>query len=179
MEEIELDKKQGLKRGRCTTVSDEFHKLVEDRLFAWRKTLLDQVYEDAPFINAEYVLAADIIDKLASEGKRVSSATDLLLKVRWAFGTRSIQDAVPVPNEHASALFIELQDIYKAYDEAHRVDEYTEDELDKVKDKGVRGSGQRRRQSRCITVDNQTQASSSSSQLQFYNSVPLDYASTQ
>lgn len=179
MEEVELEKKHGLKRGRRTTVSDEFQKFVEERLLAWREVLLVQEYEDAPFISAEYVLPADIIDKLASEGKRVSSETDLLSQVRWAFGTESIQDALRIPNEHVHALFIELQDIYKEYDETHRADKDTEDELKKNEGKGGSGSGRRGRSSRRTAVVNQTQISSSSSQLQFHNTVPSDYSATQ
>lgn len=88
-------------------------------------------------IPAGSLLHDDIIDKLASQGKRISSVTDLLTRVRWSFGMRSHEDLVPVPNKYACELFIELQDIYTKFDEDHPAQEDTEDELDKDKDEGA------------------------------------------
>lgn len=52
--------------------------------------------------------------------------------MRWYLGSDTFQDRAP--NEHARALFIELQDIYNEHDKAHPSGEDIEDKLDEGKD---------------------------------------------
>lgn len=181
MEEIELEKKPGLKRGRRTTVSEEFRKYVRERLRAWRSALLDRLYPEMSSVPTGMVMHNDVIDKLASQGKRISSAADLLSRVRWGFGIESVQDPIPVPNQYCRELFIELQDIYKEYDEAHPEDKDTEDELNEGEAKAMGGSrgGGGGGSDRRTAVASAPQIPSSSSQLQFINKGPSDYSATQ
>lgn len=136
MEDIKLEKKPGLKRGRRTAVTEEFRAYAKERLVAWRDRLLEREHPGSHLATAESLLDDDIIDKLASQGKRVSSETDLLTRVRWADGMVSLVDPFTTPNDRCRELFIELQDIYKKYDEDHIAREDTEDELNKDKDEG-------------------------------------------
>lgn len=142
MEDIKFEKKPGLKRGRRTAVSDEFRAYAKERLVAWRDCLLEQEHPGSHLTTAESLLDDEIIDKLASQGKRVSSETDLLTRVRWADGMVSLADPFPTPSDRCRELFIELQDIYKKYDEDHIAREDTEDELNKDEDKRVGGGSQ-------------------------------------
>lgn len=143
MEDIVLEKKPGLKRGRRATASKEFQAYATGRMDEWRERLVERLYPGVLSITAGSLLHDDIIDKLASQGKRISSATDLLTRVRWAFGMRSHEDLVPVPNEYGHELFIELQDIYQKFDQDHPTQEDTEDELDKDEDEGAGDSSNR------------------------------------
>lgn len=142
MENIEPKKIPELKRGRRTTVTEEFRIYARERLDAWRDDLVEREYPGMLSITAGSLLHDDIIDKLVSQGKRFSSEIDLLSRVRWGNGMVSLQDPVPVPNERCRELFSELQDIYKRYDEAHSSHEYTEDDLDEDKDEAVGGASE-------------------------------------
>lgn len=61
--------------------------------------------------------------------------------MRWYLGSDTFQDRAP--NEHARALFIELQDIYNEHDKAHPSGEDIEDKLDEGKDGWIDGAGER------------------------------------
>lgn len=123
---LQVVKTPCLKRDQRTTVSEEFRAYATERLVAWRKILLDQVYPGIVSVPPGMLMDNGVIKKIACEGERFSSAADLLSRVRWTFGSDTFQD--PAPNDHARALFIELQDIYNEFDKAHPPGEDIEDD---------------------------------------------------
>lgn len=87
MKDPVLVKKPSMERGRGTPVSEEFRAYATERLLAWRKTLLDRVYSGIVFVPPGMLMDDGVIKKIACQGERISSAADLLSKVRWTFGS--------------------------------------------------------------------------------------------
>lgn len=89
---LQVVKTPSLKRDQRTTVSEEFRAYATERLVAWRKILLDQVYPGIVSVPPGMLMDNGVIKKIACEGERFSSAADLLSRVRWTFGSDTFQD---------------------------------------------------------------------------------------
>lgn len=125
VDDIRLDKAPGLTRGRKRVFPPTLADSIRTGLQSLREDVLFPVYHPtgSNIISPAVLLGDDVIDRVISCGKRLSTADDLSRNIRWFLAF----DHDGELSQYGQLLIAKLTDIYDEFDHTQTVEESSSD----------------------------------------------------